>query len=159
MLEIKISPTSDVFEDHRVGVHQVLNIGTDRRPRKHVKTFVEKYDVVTVPSGERQAVRKEMTVQVERWWNSSEVASCLRVENAWDEDDTVDVVGKRKKYIPAGGSATPTQTVEHDEQTLLLDDCTHVEEETVKYGYKDPFLDLVRHSYFHIWGKHVQHIG
>jgi hypothetical protein len=27
---------SDVLEDHRVGVHQVLNIGTDRRPRKYV---------------------------------------------------------------------------------------------------------------------------
>ena len=39
-----------------------------------VKTFVEKYDTVTAPSGEGQAVRKEMTVQVEQWWNSSDVA-------------------------------------------------------------------------------------
>ena len=38
-----------------------------------VKTFVEKYDTVTVPSGEGQDVRKEMTVQVEQWWNSSDV--------------------------------------------------------------------------------------
>ena len=30
-----------------------------------VKFFVEKYDVVTAPSGEGQAVRKEMTVEVE----------------------------------------------------------------------------------------------
>ena len=43
-----------------------------------VKTFVEKYDTVTAPSGEGQAVRKEMTVQVEQWWNSSDVASSLR---------------------------------------------------------------------------------
>ena len=50
-------------------------------------------------------------------------------------------------------------TVEHDEQTLLLDNYTHVEEETVKYGYKDPSLDLLRRSYFHIWSKNGQHIG
>ena len=35
-LQINISQTSDVFEDHRVGMHQVLNIGTGRRSRKHV---------------------------------------------------------------------------------------------------------------------------
>jgi hypothetical protein len=38
-----------------------------------VKTFVEKYDTVRTPSGEGQAVRKEMTVQVEQWWNSSDI--------------------------------------------------------------------------------------
>ena len=63
-----------------------------------MKTFVEKYDTVTVPSGEGQVVRKEMTVQVEQWWNSSDVATSLREENVWDSDDTVDVVGKRKIY-------------------------------------------------------------
>ena len=36
-----------------------------------VKIFVEKYDTVTGPSGEGQAVRKEMTVQVEQWWWNS----------------------------------------------------------------------------------------
>ena len=46
-----------------------------------VKTFVEKYDTVTAPSGEGQAVRKQMTVQVEEWWNSSDVAVSLREEN------------------------------------------------------------------------------
>ena len=73
----------------------------------------------------------------------------------------VDVVGKRKKIIHAGagGSAAPTQTLEHDEKTLIRDDWTHVEEETVKYGYKDPSLDLLRRSYFHVWGKNDQHIG
>jgi hypothetical protein len=101
-----------------------------------VKTFVEKYDTVTSPSGEGQAVRKEMTVQVEQWWNSSDVAASLREENAWGADGTVDVVGKRKKCVPAGGSAVPTETVDHDEQTLLLDDSTHVEEETVKYSLR-----------------------
>ncbi len=98
-----------------------------------------------------------MTVQVEPWWNSSDVAVFLREENAWVTDGTVDVVGKRNKYVPTGGSTAPT--VEHDEQTLLLDDYAHVEEETVKYGYKDPSLDLLRHSYFHIWVKNDQHIG
>ena len=43
--------------------------------------------------------------------------------------------------------------------TLLLDDCAHAEAETVKYGYKDPSIDLLRRSYFHIWGKSGQHIG
>jgi hypothetical protein len=62
-----------------------------------VKFFVEKYDTVTAPSGEGQGVRKEMTVQVEQWWNSSDVVPSLREENAWDADDTVTVVGKRKK--------------------------------------------------------------
>jgi hypothetical protein len=47
-------------------------------------------------------------------------------------------VGKRKNTFLMGGSTGPTETVEHDEQTLLQDDYTHVEEETVKYGYKDP---------------------
>jgi hypothetical protein len=113
----------------------------DRQKAKEacVKTFVEKYDTVTAPSGEGQAVRKEMTVQVKQWWNSSDVAASLREENAWGADGTVAVVGKRKKCVPVGGSAAPTETVEHDEQTLLLDDCTHVEEETVKYGYNWPW--------------------
>ena len=44
----------------------------------------------------------------------------LREENAWGADGTVAVVGKRKKYVPDGGSAAPTQTVEHDEQTLIF---------------------------------------
>ncbi len=46
-----------------------------------MKTFVEKYDTVTTPSGEGEPVRKEMTVQVEQWWNSSDVA-----RNSSDED-------------------------------------------------------------------------
>jgi hypothetical protein len=62
-----------------------------------VKIFVEKYDTVTSPSGEGQDVRKEMTVQVEQWWNSSDVVASLREENVWDVDGTVPVVGKRKK--------------------------------------------------------------
>ena len=41
----------------------------------------------------------------------------------------------------------------------MLDDYTHVEEETVKYGYKDPSLDLLHHSYFHIWDNNGQNIG
>ncbi len=98
-MQINISPTSGVLEYHGVRVHKVLNIGTDRRPRKHVlKTFVEKYDTVTAPSGEGQNVRKEMTVQVEQWWNSSDVDSSLREENVWSTDDTVAVVGKRKNW-------------------------------------------------------------
>ena len=64
-----------------------------------MKTFVEKYNTVTDPSGEAQAVRKEMTVQVEQWWNSSDVAASLREENVWDADGPVPVVGKRKKKI------------------------------------------------------------
>ncbi len=60
-----------------------------------MKTFVEKYDTVTVPSGEGQAVRKEMTVQAEQWWKSSDgwpdVDTSLREENAWGTDDTVAV--------------------------------------------------------------------
>ncbi len=63
-----------------------------------MKTFVEKYDTVTTPSGEVQAVRKEMTVQTEQWWNSSDVPTSLREEIVWDSDDTVAVVGKRKIY-------------------------------------------------------------
>jgi hypothetical protein len=133
----------------------------DRQKAKEqcVKIFVEKYDTVTAPSGEGQAVRKQMTVQVEQWWNSSDVAASLREENAWGADGTVAVVGKRKKCVAAGGSAAPTETVEHDDQTLLLDDCAHAEAETVKYGYKDPSIDLLRRAYFHIWGKSGQHIG
>jgi hypothetical protein len=95
-----------------------------------VKTFVEKYNTVTDPSGEAQAVRKEMTVQVEQWWNSSDVAASLREENAWGADGTVVVVGKRKKCVPVGGSAGPTETVEHNEQTWLLDDFTGHPERT-----------------------------
>ena len=68
-----------------------------------MKSFVEKYDTVTDPSGEGQAVRKQMTVQVEEWWNSSDVASSLREENTWGADGTVAVVGKRKKCVAAGG--------------------------------------------------------
>ncbi len=49
-----------------------------------MKTFVEKYDTVTSPSVEGQDVRKEMTVRVEQWWNSSDVAASLREENTWE---------------------------------------------------------------------------
>ena len=80
-----------------------------------MKIFVEKYDTVTAPSGEGRAVRKEMIVQVEQWWNSSDVPPSLREENVWGSDVTVVVVGKRKKCDPPGGFAVPTQTVEHDE--------------------------------------------
>ncbi len=52
------------------------------------------------------------------------------------------MVGKRKKCVAAGGSAAPTETVENDDQTLLLDDCVNAEVETVKYDYKDPSIDL-----------------
>ena len=74
--------------------------------------------------------------------NKSNTTASLREENAWGADGTVAVVGKRKKCVAAGGSAAPTETVEHDDQTLLLDDCAHAEAETVKYGYKDPSIDL-----------------
>ena len=43
-----------------------------------------------------------MNVQVEQWWNSSDVAASLREENAWGANGTVDVVGQRKKCVPAG---------------------------------------------------------
>ena len=97
----------------------------DRQKAKEqcVKTFVEKYDTVTDPSGEGQVVRKQMTVQVEEWWNSSDVTASLREENTWGADVTVAVVGKRKKCVATGGSAAPTETVHHDDQTLLVDDC------------------------------------
>ena len=38
-----------------------------------MKTFVEKYDMVTVPSGEGHTVKKEMTVQVEQSRYTSDV--------------------------------------------------------------------------------------
>ncbi len=50
-----------------------------------------------------------MTVQVEQWWNSSDVVVSLRQENVWDADDTVDVVGKHKKCIPVGWLRTNTR--------------------------------------------------
>jgi hypothetical protein len=80
-----------------------------------------------VPSWYWQTVRKKVTVQVEQWWNSSDVAASLREENAWGAYGTVAVVGKRKKCVPAGGSETLTETVGHDEQTLLLDDSVHTD--------------------------------
>ena len=45
--------------------------------------FVEKYDMVTDPSGEGVSVKEEMDVQVEQWWNSSDVTESLRLENPW----------------------------------------------------------------------------
>ena len=118
-----------------------------------MKSFVEKYDTVTDPSGEGQAVRKQMTVQVEEWWNSSDVSASLREENAWGADGTVTVVGKRKKFVPSGGSVSPTETVEHHEQTLLLDDCTHVEEETGQYS-----LRRVKRSHRHVLSSVWDHL-
>jgi hypothetical protein len=67
-----------------------------------------------------------MTTQVEQCWNSSDVVASLREENAWGADGTFTVVGKRKKCVPAGGSSSSTETVDHDDQTLLLDDYTCV---------------------------------
>jgi hypothetical protein len=107
----------------------------DRQKAKEecVKTFLEKYDTVRASSGEGQAVRKQMTVQVEQWWDSSDVAASLREENTWVTDGTVAVLGKRKKCVAAGGSAAPTETVDHDDQTLLVDDCAPGESETLVF--------------------------
>jgi hypothetical protein len=57
----------------------------DRQKAKEVcvKTFVEKYDMVTTPSGEGRDVKQEMTVQVEQWWNSSDVAVSLRLDSEY----------------------------------------------------------------------------
>jgi hypothetical protein len=51
----------------------------DRQKAKEacVKTFVEKYDKVTAPSGEGQGVRKEMTVQVDSYSIASTPPHCL----------------------------------------------------------------------------------
>ena len=49
------------------------------------------YDMVTAPSGEGLSVKQEMTVQVEQWWNSSDLVSSLCLENTWGVDDTVPV--------------------------------------------------------------------
>ena len=67
VFQIHISPTSDVLECSRItGSGYTL-----------------------YPSGEGQSVRKEVTVQVEQWWNSSDVPTSLGEENVWDTDDTV----------------------------------------------------------------------
>ena len=79
-----------------------------------------------------------MKVQVHEWWNSSEQATSLRKDNRWGADSTVAVPGRRKPCLPPGGCAAP----EHYEQTAKV--CADVDEETVKYGYKDPSLDLLR---------------
>ena len=65
---------------------------------------LEKYDMVTTPFGEGRDVKQEMTVQVEQWWNSSDVVVSLRQENVWVSDGTVSVVGQHKTCIPPGGS-------------------------------------------------------
>ncbi len=49
--------------------------------------------------------------EVRHGQNSSHVVSSLREENTWGADDTVTVVGKRKKSFPDGGSPVPTETV------------------------------------------------
>jgi hypothetical protein len=54
--------------------------------------------MVTTPSGEVRSVNQEMTVQVEQWWNSSDITVSLRQENTWVTDDTVVVVGKQKMH-------------------------------------------------------------
>jgi hypothetical protein len=98
-------------------------------------------------------IKSRMKMRVHGWWNSSEQAASLRKDNEWGADGTVAVSGRRKPCLPAGGCAAP----KHDQQTSQ--ECADVDEETVKYGYKDPSLDLLRRSYFHIWDKNGQHIG
>ncbi len=72
-----------VGEKQRRGAPSIEYRDRQKAKEQCVKTFLEKYDTVTAPSGEGQVVRKEMTVQVEQWWDSSDVASSLREENAW----------------------------------------------------------------------------
>ncbi len=73
----------------------------DRQKTKEVcvKTFVEKYDMVTDPSGEGHSVKREMTVQVEQWWNSSDLVASLRLENVWDTDTGYSCCGRKTQKM------------------------------------------------------------
>ena len=104
-----------------------------------VKAFLEQYDTAKAPTGDSGIeIKSRMKMQVHGWWNSSEQAASLRKDNKWGADGTVAVSGRRKPCLPAGGCAAP----KHDQQTPQ--ECADVDEETVKYGYKDPSLDLLR---------------
>jgi len=119
-----------------------------------VKAFLEQYDMAKAPIGDSGIeIKSRMKMQVHGWWNSSEQAASLRKDNKWGADGTVAVSGRRKPCLPAGGCAAP----KHDQQTPQ--ECADVDEETVKYGYKDPSLDLLRRSYLHLWDKTGDHIG
>jgi len=119
-----------------------------------VKAFLEQYDMAKALIGDSGIeIKSRMKMQVHGWWNSSEQAVSLRKDNKWGADGTVAVSGRRKPCLPAGGCAAP----KHDQQTPQ--ECADVDEETVKYGYKDPSLDLLRQSYLHLWDKTGDHIG
>jgi hypothetical protein len=119
-----------------------------------VKAFLEQYDTAKAPTGDSGIeIKSRMKMQVHGWWNSSEQAASLRKDNKWGADGTVAVSGRQKPCLPAGGCAAPVG----DQQTPQ--ECQDVDAETVKYGYKDPSLDLLRRSYLHLWDKTGDHIG
>jgi hypothetical protein len=119
-----------------------------------VKAFLEQYDIGKALTGDSGSdIKSRMKLQAHEWWNSSEQVVSLWKDNEWGADCTVAVSGRSKPCLPAGGCAAP----EHDEQTPKV--CNDVDEETVKYGYKDPSLDLLQQSYFHLWDKTGDHIG
>ena len=104
-----------------------------------MKAFLEQYDIGKAPTGDSGIeIKSRMKMQVHGWWNSSEQAASLRKDNKWGADGTVAVFGRQKPCLPAGGCAAPVG----DQQTPQ--ECEDVDEETVKYGYKDPSLDLLR---------------
>ncbi len=79
VLQINISPTSDVLENHRVGVYQVLNIGTGRRSRKNVWNFLWR------STTRSQIHRVKVKMWGRKWpyrWNSGGIlASDVESEN------------------------------------------------------------------------------
>ena len=126
---------------------------------KLVERCVSEYDIEQAPKLEGGvAVKEAMREQVEVWWNQSETAEAMRQENSWGTDGTVEVQGRRKSSKAVGGSAASATCVHEDTERAPAENDVS-EAETVRYGYRDPSLDLLRRAYLHLWSTKGEHVG
>ena len=127
------------------------------------RAFLQQYDMATPPTGEGGIeVKNKMREQVHSWWNSSAAAADLREENAWGTDGTVAVGKRQKQSVPAAGAAAATQGGQVHEEGLMTEGYGQTEheradDETLRYGYRDPSIDILRRSYLHVWSTKGQH--
>jgi hypothetical protein len=124
-----------------------------------VASYVSSCDVSshpTVVEGENmQSVKKNRRALVEQWWHcSSGDAEQLRVANKWSAG-LKPTVFHEALQVNSETAAEGVGEGRGGEGKAQAD-----EDEHIRYGYKDPAIQLLRRSYMHIWGKTKgEHIG
>jgi len=121
-----------------------------------VTAFMASYDVSTNPmaaEGEKMnSVQNRRRAQVEEWWHSSAgEAEELRVVNKWSAGVKPNIL-KQTLQVNSGAAAESVGGEGGGVKAYTEED------EEKHYDYKDEAIDVLRHSYMHVWATQGQHI-